>query len=51
MDIHIGGKHGDDLNWNYEKQQRQAEVDRILDKLKKVGYENLTEEEKKKLFK
>ncbi len=50
MKVHTGGKHSDDMEWNYQKRERQAEVDRILDKLKKVGYENLTDEEKKTLF-
>ena len=32
------------------KKAQNEEVDRILDKLKKSGYENLTSEEKKTLF-
>ena len=43
-------KHGDDMAWNYRKQEREHEVDRILEKIKKGGYESLTDEEKRKLF-
>jgi membrane associated rhomboid family serine protease len=35
---------------NEEKKQTEAEIDRILDKIRKSGYSSLTEEEKKKLF-
>ena len=33
-----------------EKKAQSDEIDRILDKLKKSGYESLTTEEKKSLF-
>lgn len=39
-----------DWSYNAEKNARQAEVDRILDKIKKSGYDSLTTEEKKALF-
>ena len=39
-----------DYNYNAQKKAKSEEIDRILDKLKKSGYENLTTEEKKSLF-
>ena len=38
-------------DWDYNARQRdkEKEIDRILDKVKKSGYDSLTEEEKKKL--
>ena len=43
-----------DAEWNEynhkKKQNRNARVDEILEKIKKSGYENLTPEEKKELF-
>ena len=39
-----------DMEYNAHKQQRQAEVDAILDKIRKSGYDSLTKEEKKRLF-
>jgi hypothetical protein len=38
------------MEYNARKQQRQAEVDAILDKIRKSGYDSLTKEEKKRLF-
>ncbi|TGX83142.1 rhomboid family intramembrane serine protease [Palleniella muris] len=35
---------------NDEERRRQAEIDRILDKIKRSGYDSLTTEERKKLF-
>ena len=32
------------------KRQNQEEIDAILDKIRKSGYDSLTKEEKKKLF-
>ena len=32
------------------KKQQQEEVDRILDKIRKSGYDSLTKDEKQKLF-
>ena len=39
-------------NWDYNarKKANQDEVDRILDKIRKSGYDSLTREEKQKLF-
>lgn len=39
-----------DMEYNAHKKQRQAEVDAILDKIRKSGYDSLTKEEKKRLF-
>ena len=39
-----------DREYNERKHSEQAEIDAILDKLKKSGYSNLSPEEKKKLF-
>lgn len=43
-----------DQEWNVEnnnrKRENNEEIDRILDKIRKSGYTNLSEEEKKRLF-
>lgn len=39
-----------DYDYNARKKSRSDEIDRILDKLKKSGYDSLTTEEKKNLF-
>lgn len=39
-----------DYDYNAHKKEQSKEVDRILEKLKKSGYESLTTEEKKSLF-
>lgn len=44
------GKRSDDYSYNAQKKEKDAEVDKILEKLKKSGYSSLTEEEKKRLF-
>lgn len=53
----VKGKHKvvykrpeNDYDYNYRQKQRSKDIDAILDKLKKSGYNNLTEEEKRKLF-
>ena len=51
MKVHYGSSsHEKDYNYNARKKAQSDEVDRILDKLKKSGYESLTTEEKKSLF-
>lgn len=45
-----GGKHGADYEHNAQKKAAEAEVDAILEKIKKGGYASLSEEEKKRLF-
>lgn len=49
MKVHYGGR-ANDYEYNARKKERDEEVDRILDKLKKSGYGSLTTEEKKCLF-
>jgi len=39
-----------DMEYNSRKAQKQAEIDAILDKIRKSGYDSLTKEEKQKLF-
>ncbi len=43
-------KTSDDIEYNKLKAEKQAEIDRILDKISKAGYDSLTAEEKKTLF-
>lgn len=56
MKIHYGEKatsgsdRQKDYDYNARKKAQSDEIDRILDKLKKSGYESLTTEEKKSLF-
>lgn len=45
-----GSKYDKDFTYQQRKQQEEAELDRILDKVKKSGYANLTDEEKRRLF-
>ncbi len=40
----------EDMEYNARKRQNQAEIDAILDKIRKSGYDSLTKEEKKRLF-
>ena len=44
------GSKQDDMEYNARKKQNQEEIDAILDKIRKSGYDSLTKEEKKKLF-
>jgi len=41
----------DDIEYNKSKLQKQAEIDKILDKIAQSGYESLTKQEKEILFK
>ena len=50
MKVHYGTDKQKDYNYNARKKAQSDEIDRILDKLKKSGYESLTTEEKKSLF-
>lgn len=50
MNVHYGTNRQKDYNYNAKKKDQTEEIDRILDKLKKSGYESLTTEEKKSLF-
>ena len=52
MNVRQGGAatKEDDWNFNAKKKQDQEEIDRILDKIRRSGYDSLTKEEKQKLF-
>lgn len=50
MDVYRGGVRRDDYSYNADRKKREAEVDRILDKVKRSGYASLTEDEKRTLF-
>lgn len=53
MKVHYGGGatgREKDYDYNAHKKAQSEEIDRILDKLKKSGYDSLTTEEKKSLF-
>lgn len=49
MKVHYGGRQAD-YEYNARKKEHEAEIDRILDKLRKSGYNSLTDDEKKSLF-
>lgn len=40
-----------DYEYNYQKKKEQEEIDRILDKIARQGYDSLTKKEKETLFK
>lgn len=44
--------NGDNADWEYNarKKREQEEIDRILDKIRRSGYDSLTQEEKQRLF-
>ncbi|MBO5185845.1 MAG: rhomboid family intramembrane serine protease [Prevotella sp.] len=50
MHAEEGGAKETDMEYNARKKAEQDEIDRILDKIRKSGYDSLTKEEKKKLF-
>ena len=45
-----GGKYTQDMNYRRQQKEHEEEIDHILDKVKRNGYNGLTEEEKKRLF-
>ena len=45
-----GSKYEKDFAYRQKKQEDEEELNRILDKVKKSGYSNLTDEEKRRLF-
>ncbi len=49
MKVHYGTRK-DDYEYNARKKEKSEEIDRILDKLKKSGYDSLSADEKKSLF-
>ena len=50
MHAEQGSSKEDDREFNARKRQNQEEIDAILDKIRKSGYDSLSKEEKKKLF-
>lgn len=54
MDVKWGERNfkdrAGDYDFNADRRKREERVDAILDKIRKSGYENLTDEEKKELF-
>ena len=48
--VHSHTENDKDWQYNQHKQTTQKEIDEILDKIRRSGYDSLTEEEKKKLF-
>lgn len=51
MKVHYGnGSRQQYYDYNARKKAQSDEIDRILDKLRKTGYEGLSDEEKKSLF-
>jgi len=47
---HSDPRRESDEEYNARKRKNQEEIDTILDKIRKSGYDSLTKEEKKKLF-
>jgi len=47
-----GGSRSSNADWEYNarKKKEQEDIDRILDKIRRSGYDSLTDEEKRKLF-
>ena len=50
IDVTYGGRYGQEAAYRQQKMQDEEELNRILDKVKKNGYEGLTTEEKRRLF-
>ncbi len=50
MSVTYGGRINKDWEYNARKQQQAANIDAILDKLKRSGYGSLSADEKKQLF-
>ena len=50
MHAERGGSKEADMEYNARKKANQEEIDAILDKIRKSGYDSLTKEEKQKLF-
>ncbi len=47
---HTNSQRETDEEYNARKRKNQEEIDAILDKIRKSGYDSLTKEEKQKLF-
>ncbi|MGN0232927.1 MAG: rhomboid family intramembrane serine protease [Bacteroidaceae bacterium] len=50
MKVSKGGKFAQDMEYREAERQREEEMDRILDKIRKSGYSALSEDEKRRLF-
>ncbi|MBQ7463018.1 MAG: rhomboid family intramembrane serine protease [Bacteroidaceae bacterium] len=50
IDVTYGGRYGQEAAYRQKKKEEEEELNRILDKVKKNGYEGLTPEEKRRLF-
>ncbi|MBI9035327.1 MAG: rhomboid family intramembrane serine protease [Bacteroidales bacterium] len=50
-DIHYNNRKSSDADYNADKKKKQKQIDGILDKISKSGYESLSKEEKEILFK
>jgi hypothetical protein len=50
MNVNYKRAAADDIEYNKIKAEKQEEIDRILDKISKAGYDSLTADEKKTLF-
>jgi len=50
IDVTYGGRYGQDAAYRQKKKEEEEELNRILDKVKKNGYNDLTPEEKRRLF-
>ena len=50
MHVQQSGSKEADMEYNARKRQNQEEIDAILDKIRKSGYDSLSKEEKQKLF-
>ena len=50
MPVTRGGKFGQDMDYREAERKDEEEMDRILDKIRKSGYQALSDEEKRKLF-
>ena len=46
----FGPTREDDMEYNARKKELQAEIDALLDKIRKSGYDSLTKDEKQRLF-
>ena len=50
IDVTYGGRYGQEAAYRQQKKEEEEELNRILDKVKKSGYDGLTPEEKRRLF-
>ena len=50
IDVTYGGRYGQEAAYRQQKKEQEEELNRILDKVKKNGYDGLTAEEKRRLF-